>query len=59
MSDRLEQIRAGLAAVEDRIAAACAEAGRDRGDVRLVVVTKTFPASDVRLLAELGVADVR
>jgi pyridoxal phosphate enzyme (YggS family) len=58
VSDRLEQIRAGLAAVEDRIATACAEAGRDRDDVQLVVVTKTFPASDVRLLVELGIADV-
>ena len=27
-------------------------------DVRLVVVTKFFPASDVRLLADLGVTDV-
>ena len=33
-------------------------AGRDPGRVTLVVVTKTFPASDVRLLAELGVRDV-
>ena len=38
--------------------AACADAGRDPADVQLVVVTKTFPASDVRLLAELGVTDV-
>ena len=37
---------------------ACADAGRDDRDVRLVVVTKTFPASDLRLLAELGVTDV-
>ena len=58
MSDRLEQLRAGLAEVEARIAAACADAGRDRAEVLLVVVTKTFPASDLRLLAELGVTDV-
>ena len=50
--------RAGLARVRERIDAACADAGRDPDDVRLVVVTKTFPASDVRLLAELGVTDV-
>ena len=37
---------------------ACADAGRDPDEVQLVVVTKTFPASDVRLLAELGVTDV-
>ena len=33
-------------------------AGRPRDDVTLVVVTKFFPASDVRLLHELGVRDV-
>ena len=37
---------------------ACEAAGRDPGEVTLVVVTKTFPASDVRLLHELGVRDV-
>lgn len=58
MSDRQDELRAGLGAVEERIAAACQDAGRDRADVSLVVVTKTFPASDVRLLAELGVTDV-
>jgi pyridoxal phosphate enzyme (YggS family) len=47
-----------LAAVERRIAAACADAGRPRGDMHLVVVTKTYPASDVDLLAGLGVTDV-
>jgi pyridoxal phosphate enzyme (YggS family) len=54
---RLE-IAAGLAAVRDRIAGACADAGRAPGDVTLVVVTKTFPATDVALLHELGVRDV-
>ena len=32
--------------------------GAIRGEVTLVAVTKTFPASDVRLLYELGVRDV-
>ena len=32
--------------------------GRDAGEVTLVAITKTFPASDVRLLYELGVRDV-
>ena len=44
--------------VRDRIAAACDAAGRDPDDVTLIVVTKFFPASDVRLLAELGVRHV-
>ena len=55
---RQAELSAGLARVEERIAAACADAGRDRTGVQLVVVTKTWPASDVRLLAELGVTDV-
>ena len=56
--DRRAEIAAGLAAVEDRVAKACAAAGRDRAELTVVVVTKTFPADDVRLLAELGVRDV-
>jgi pyridoxal phosphate enzyme (YggS family) len=55
---RRDEIEAGLARVRDRIAGACADAGRDPDDVQLVVVTKFFPADDVRLLAELGVTDV-
>lgn len=55
---REQEIAAGLASVRERIAAACADAGRDPGDVRLVVVTKYFPASDLRILAGLGVTDV-
>jgi pyridoxal phosphate enzyme (YggS family) len=58
VSDRLEELRSGLAVVEERIVSACAEVGRDRAEVQLVVVTKTWPASDVRLLADLGVTDV-
>ncbi|MEU9983063.1 YggS family pyridoxal phosphate-dependent enzyme [Streptomyces sp. NPDC050856] len=55
MTDRKTELAANLARVEERIAAACAAAGRERGDVTLIVVTKTYPASDVRLLHELGV----
>jgi PLP dependent protein len=58
MSDRRQEIAAGLAAVRERIARGCAQAGRDESDVRLIVVTKFFPASDVRLLADLGVTDI-
>ncbi|MFC7362947.1 YggS family pyridoxal phosphate-dependent enzyme [Nocardioides astragali] len=56
--DRRDQVAANLAAVRRRIAVACDEAGRDPAEVSLVVVTKFFPASDVRLLADLGVTDV-
>ncbi len=55
---RKDEIADGLARVEQRIGAACEASGRDRADVTLIVVTKTYPASDVALLAELGVTDV-
>jgi pyridoxal phosphate enzyme (YggS family) len=41
-----------------RVAAACAVAGRDPAEVTVIAITKTFPASDVALLAGLGVRDV-
>ncbi|WP_449064163.1 YggS family pyridoxal phosphate-dependent enzyme [Planomonospora algeriensis] len=55
---RRDEIAAGLAEVEERIAEACRAAGRAREELTLVAVTKTYPASDVRLLAELGVRAV-
>ncbi|MFD0064363.1 YggS family pyridoxal phosphate-dependent enzyme [Streptomyces sp. NPDC056690] len=58
MTDRKAQLAANLAQVEERIASACATAGREREEVTLIVVTKTYPASDVRILSELGVRDV-
>ncbi|MET8949507.1 YggS family pyridoxal phosphate-dependent enzyme [Streptomyces sp. NPDC004393] len=58
MTDRKQQISANLAKVEERIAAACRAAGRKREEVTLIVVTKTYPAGDVRILSELGVRDV-
>ncbi|MCP3421230.1 YggS family pyridoxal phosphate-dependent enzyme [Nocardioides pinisoli] len=58
MTARADAIAANLEVVRRRIDTACAEAGRPEGDVSLVVVTKFFPASDVRVLAGLGVTDV-
>ena len=55
---RSEELAANLATVRGRIDRAAGAAGRDPDEVRLVVVTKTFPASDVRLLVDLGVTDV-
>jgi len=55
---RRDELAANLEAVEERIAAACAAAGRTRDEITLVVVTKTYPASDIDLLAELGVTEV-
>ncbi|MFK4067969.1 YggS family pyridoxal phosphate-dependent enzyme [Streptomyces sp. NPDC029674] len=58
MTERKSQLAANLAKVEERIAAACAAAGRKREEVTLIVVTKTYPAGDVRILSELGVRHV-
>lgn len=55
---RADDIRAGAAAVEARIAAACARTGRARGDVKLVAVSKTFPAADVEHVIAAGIVDV-
>ncbi|MDK1475600.1 YggS family pyridoxal phosphate-dependent enzyme [Streptomyces sp. 549] len=55
---RRAELAANLDRVEQRLQRACARAGRERAEVTLVVVTKTYPASDVRLLAELGVRHV-
>lgn len=58
MSDRKAELSRNLAAVHERIGAACAAAGRDADEVTLIVVTKTYPAEDVRALYELGVRHV-
>jgi pyridoxal phosphate enzyme (YggS family) len=57
-SDRRAELAVRLAAVRARVSEACRQAGRHDEDVTLVVVTKTHPASDVALLASLGVRDV-
>ncbi len=55
---RADEIRANIAALESRIATACARAGRSRSDVTLVAVSKTFPAADVDLAIEAGMTDL-
>lgn len=55
---RRGELERGLRSVEEQIAAAAEAAGRAPDDVVLVVVTKTWPTSDIRLLHELGVRDV-
>jgi pyridoxal phosphate enzyme (YggS family) len=57
-SVRREELAARLADVRRRIEKACEAAGRDAAGITLIAVTKTRPASDVRLLYELGVCDV-
>ncbi|MFI8205872.1 YggS family pyridoxal phosphate-dependent enzyme [Streptomyces sp. NPDC085937] len=58
MTDRKGELATNLAKVEERITAACEAAGRGRDEVTLIVVTKTWPASDVRILSGLGVRHV-
>ena len=58
MTQRADEIRANIAEVEARIAAACERAERKRGDVKLIAVTKTFPAADVEHAIAGGITDV-
>ncbi|MGQ0846364.1 MAG: YggS family pyridoxal phosphate-dependent enzyme [Sporichthyaceae bacterium] len=56
--DRRAELAANLADVRARIAAAAKAADRSPEEVVLVAVTKTWPASDVAILADLGVLEV-
>lgn len=47
-----------IAAFEERIAAACARAGRERSSVTLVAVTKTHSAETVTAAIEAGITDI-
>jgi pyridoxal phosphate enzyme (YggS family) len=57
-AQRRAELADALRKVQHRIAAAAVEAGRNPAQIRLVAVTKTFPASDAALLADLGVTDI-
>jgi PLP dependent protein len=52
--ERRAELAGRLAAVRERIAAACTAAGRDPDQVELMAVTKTVPAADVAHLLDLG-----
>jgi pyridoxal phosphate enzyme (YggS family) len=54
---RHAELAGNLAAIQARVAAACAAAGRDVSEITLIAVTKTRPAEDVVALTELGLAD--
>lgn len=58
MSDaRRDELATRLTTVHRHIQHAAADSGRDSGQVTLVVVTKTWPADDIRRLHDLGVRD--
>ncbi|MEU6647480.1 YggS family pyridoxal phosphate-dependent enzyme [Saccharomonospora sp. NPDC046836] len=57
-AQRRAELAVALDAVRARIRRACAAAGRQPGEVRLLAVTKTFPATDAALLVDLGMTDL-
>jgi pyridoxal phosphate enzyme (YggS family) len=57
-SSVIVSIRENVASVEERIASACARAGRARGEVTLVAVSKTFPASFIDDAIGAGITEV-
>lgn len=58
LSDRRAELARNLAWVRERIERACQVVGRVPTEITLIAVTKTFPVSDVALLAELGLRDM-
>ena len=50
-------LRERYAQVQQRLADACKEAGRDPRDVGLIAVSKTFPIEDIHTIAQLGQQD--
>jgi hypothetical protein len=54
MSIRKVEIAKNLQDVRDRINSAAHSADRDPAEIELIVVTKTFPISDIEILCELG-----
>lgn len=57
-AERRDEIAANAHALDQRIETACTAAGRARGEVTVVAVTKTFPWTDVAHLAALGFRDM-
>jgi len=57
MSDRKAELSRSLADVQGRILEATSRASRKSEEVTLIAVTKTYPASDVEILHQLGVRD--
>lgn len=55
--DRSTELAGNLAAVRERINRACDLVDRDPAGITLVVVSKTWPASDLARVADLGVRD--
>ena len=55
--DRRSEIAGNLETVREQISKAAQSAGRSVNEITLIAVTKTFPASDVEILKDLGVSN--
>ena len=55
--NRTSEITANLNDVKAKVASAALKAGRDADEITLIVVTKTFPVSDLEILYSLGVRE--
>ena len=55
MTSRYDEIAGNLTLVLDQVKNAAQSSGRNREDITLIAVTKTFPISDVHILASLDV----
>ena len=58
MNTRRDQIAENLNNVHRGIGEAAVAAGRAPRDITLIVVTKTYPASDLEILHSLGITDI-
>ena len=55
--DRRSELARNLTTISERISIAAKKVNRSPSDIKLIVVTKTFPITDLNLLYELGVRD--
>lgn len=57
MNIRKEEIEHNLAQVREKIQVSARASNRELSEIELIAVTKTFPATDVEILHELGIRD--
>jgi PLP dependent protein len=57
-TDRSRELGEHLRRAREAVAAACRDAGREPDSVRIIAVTKTFPASDAAALVAAGQSDL-
>ncbi|MGI9195168.1 MAG: YggS family pyridoxal phosphate-dependent enzyme [Candidatus Nanopelagicus sp.] len=55
--NRKQQIEENLNQIRKNIATAAAKSGRNPDEIKLIVVTKTFPISDLEILYSLGIRE--